>query len=85
MSGLEMAMLSMGGLGAIAALMVLGVLWVVQALVCSDDGNEVWVERPLTKTEAMRLIGNSVPKRMAMLLAQWNVRRALGPVAEAAE
>jgi DNA (cytosine-5)-methyltransferase 1 len=55
------------------------------APVLDDDGNEVWVERPLTKTEAMRLIGNSVPKRMARLLVEWNARRALGPVMEAAE
>lgn len=33
--------------------------------------------RPLTKTEAMRLIGNSVPKRMARLLAQANAAHAL--------
>ncbi|MBU8540853.1 DNA cytosine methyltransferase [Falsiroseomonas tokyonensis] len=33
--------------------------------------------RPLTKTEAMRLIGNSVPKRMARLLAEANVVHAL--------
>ena len=35
------------------------------------------VRRPLTKTEAMRLIGNSVPKRMARLLAEANVVHAL--------
>jgi DNA (cytosine-5)-methyltransferase 1 len=33
--------------------------------------------RRLTKSEAMRLIGNSVPKRMARLLAEANVRHAL--------
>lgn len=33
--------------------------------------------RPLTKSQAMRLIGNSVPKRMARLLAEANVRHAL--------
>lgn len=33
--------------------------------------------RPLTKTQAMRLIGNSVPKRMAKLLAQANAVQAL--------
>lgn len=33
--------------------------------------------RPLTKTECMRLIGNSVPKRMARLLAEANVVHAL--------
>jgi DNA (cytosine-5)-methyltransferase 1 len=33
--------------------------------------------RPLTKTEAMRLIGNSVPKRMARLLAESNAVHAL--------
>lgn len=34
-------------------------------------------DRPLTKTEAMRLIGNSVPRRPAMLLAQANARHPL--------
>lgn len=34
-------------------------------------------ERRLTKTEAMRLIGNSVPKRMARLLAEANAVHAL--------
>jgi DNA (cytosine-5)-methyltransferase 1 len=33
--------------------------------------------RPLTKTEATRLIGNSVPKRMAQLLAEANAVHAL--------
>ena len=33
--------------------------------------------RPLTKTEAMRLVGNSVPKRMARLLAEANAIPAL--------
>ncbi len=33
--------------------------------------------RPLTKTESMRLIGNSVPKRMARLMAEANVVHAL--------
>ena len=33
--------------------------------------------RPLTKSAAMRLIGNSVPKRMARLLAEANVVHAL--------
>lgn len=33
--------------------------------------------RPLTKTEQMRLIGNSVPKRMARLLAQANAVHTL--------
>lgn len=33
--------------------------------------------RPLTKTESMRLVGNSVPMRMAMLLAQANASHAL--------
>lgn len=37
------------------------------------------VRRRLTKTEAMKLIGNSVPKRMAMLLAAANVSRRLEP------
>lgn len=41
--------------------------------------------RPLTKSEAMRLIGNSVPKRMAYLLARENVVHALAePGARAA-
>ncbi len=35
------------------------------------------VTRPLTKTESLRLIGNSVPKRMARLLAQANHAHAL--------
>lgn len=35
------------------------------------------VSRPLTKTEGMRLVGNSVPKRMAMLLAGLNASHAL--------
>jgi DNA (cytosine-5)-methyltransferase 1 len=35
------------------------------------------VRRPLTKTEAMRLIGNSVPKRMARLLAEANKAHTL--------
>lgn len=52
-------------------------------VVLDDAGAEVWIERPLTKTEAMRLVGNSVPKRMAMLLAQANAPRALA--VEAAE
>jgi DNA (cytosine-5)-methyltransferase 1 len=33
--------------------------------------------RPLTKSECMRLIGNSVPKRMAYLLARENIQHAL--------
>jgi DNA (cytosine-5)-methyltransferase 1 len=40
------------------------------------------VRRPLTKTEAMRLIGNSVPKRMARLLAEANVAHALYATAD---
>lgn len=35
------------------------------------------IARPLTKTEATRLIGNSVPKRMARLLAEANAVHAL--------
>ena len=35
------------------------------------------VKRRLTKSEAMRLIGNSVPKRMARLLAQANAAHTL--------
>ncbi len=35
------------------------------------------VRRRLTKTDAMRLVGNSVPKRMAMLIAQANHVHAL--------
>ncbi len=35
------------------------------------------VRRPLTKTDAMRLVGNSVPKRMAMLIARANRVHAL--------
>ncbi|MGF7178397.1 DNA cytosine methyltransferase [Azospirillum doebereinerae] len=41
--------------------------------------------RPLTKTESMRLVGNSVPKRMARLLAQANAVHALHPSLQAAE
>lgn len=41
------------------------------------DGSAVWIERALTKTEQMRLIGNSVPKRMARLLAVANDVHAL--------
>ncbi|MBP7336915.1 DNA cytosine methyltransferase [Niveispirillum sp.] len=33
--------------------------------------------QPLTKTQAMRLIGNSVPKRMSLLLARANARHPL--------
>ena len=39
----------------------------------SQDG----IRRRLTKTESMRLIGNSVPKRMARLLAQVNAAHTL--------
>lgn len=46
-------------------------------IVTGEDGNVAYVTRPLTKTEAMRLVGNSVPKRMAMLLAQANAQHAL--------
>lgn len=41
-------------------------------VVTGTDGNVVFIERALTKTEAMRLVGNSVPKRMAMLLVRAN-------------
>ncbi|MFD2234803.1 DNA cytosine methyltransferase [Phaeospirillum tilakii] len=54
------------------------------AIVTDVTGAAVLVTRPLTKTEAMRLIGNSVPKRMALLLAQANGPRALERM-EAAE
>ncbi|MFW7268799.1 hypothetical protein ACMAUO_12620 [Gluconacetobacter sp. Hr-1-5] len=42
----------------------------------------IWIEidgkrRRLTKSESMRLVGNSVPKRMATLLAQANRVTAL--------
>ncbi|WP_372393727.1 DNA cytosine methyltransferase (plasmid) [Azospirillum sp. HJ39] len=46
-------------------------------VVTGEDGNVVYVTRPLTKTEAMRLVGNSVPKRMAMLLALANAHHSL--------
>ncbi|MFC5358204.1 DNA cytosine methyltransferase [Azospirillum himalayense] len=46
-------------------------------IVIGPDGKPEMVTRPLTKTEAMRLVGNSVPKRMAMLLAQANAVHAL--------
>jgi len=52
-------------------------------VVLDAEGREVWNERPLTKTEAMRLVGNSVPKRMARLLLECNGRASL--VMEAAE
>ncbi len=39
--------------------------------------------RPLTKTEATRLIGNSVPKRMARLLAEANAAHTLHAPAQA--
>lgn len=42
------------------------------------------VRRPLTKTEKMRLIGNSVPKRMARLLAQANAVHTLSTGSAAA-
>ncbi|NUB14133.1 hypothetical protein GAY28_16455 [Azospirillum brasilense] len=48
-------------------------------IVIGPDGKPEMVTRPLTKTEAMRLVGNSVPKRMAMLLAQANAVHALHP------
>jgi len=54
------------------------------AIVTDATGAPVLIARPLTKTEAMRLIGNSVPARMAMLLAQANGPRALARM-EAAE
>ena len=38
------------------------------------------VRRALTKTEAMRLVGNSVPKRMARLLADANAAHSLYPI-----
>lgn len=40
--------------------------------------------RPLTKSEAMRLVGNSVPKRIARLLAEANVVHALSAPRRAA-
>lgn len=46
-------------------------------IVIGPDGKPQMVTRPLTKTEAMRLVGNSVPKRMAMLLARTNAVHAL--------
>ncbi|MEC4591656.1 DNA cytosine methyltransferase [Nitrospirillum amazonense] len=48
-------------------------------------GVPVMIERPLTKSEAMRLVGNSVPKRMAMLLAQANATHTLDAPMMAAE
>ncbi|WP_049973734.1 DNA cytosine methyltransferase [Azospirillum sp. B4] len=48
-------------------------------------GEPVMIERALTKSEAMRLVGNSVPKRMAMLLAQANATHALDAPMMAAE
>ena len=45
--------------------------------VIDHDGKPVMIVRPLTKTEMMRLVGNSVPKRMAKLLALANSRHLL--------
>jgi hypothetical protein len=53
--------------------------------VVGADGRPVMVERPLTKTEAMRLVGNSVPKRIVMLLVRTNVPHALDMPSQAAE
>lgn len=41
-------------------------------LVIDQQGNILWIVRELTKTEGMKLVGNSVPKRMARLLAAAN-------------
>ena len=47
--------------------------------VCLDEnGKPIWITRPLSKTEAMRLIGNSVPKRLPKLLVSLNAQAALG-------
>lgn len=45
--------------------------------VIGADGQPVMVARPLTKTESMRLIGNSVPKRMSRLLVAANSNHVL--------
>lgn len=50
--------------------------------VLDPDGQPVWIERPLTKTEAFRLIGNSVPKRMAKLLISANSPMLFSEAAE---
>ncbi|MBP7337671.1 DNA cytosine methyltransferase [Niveispirillum sp.] len=45
--------------------------------ITGTDGRPVMITRPLTKTESMRLIGNSVPKRMARLLVAANSNHVL--------
>jgi hypothetical protein len=42
-----------------------------------DASRAKLARRALSKTDAMRLIGNSVPKRMARLLAEVNAAHAL--------
>lgn len=56
--------------------------------VIGPDGQPVMITRPLTKTEAMRLVGNSVPQWMAFVLSRANGRHPLempGRAAVAAE
>ncbi len=50
-------------------------------LVFDDNGDPVWITRHLNKTEAMRLVGNSVPRRMPMILAAANSLHMLSTVA----
>ncbi|MDB5358879.1 MAG: hypothetical protein JWO51_176 [Rhodospirillales bacterium] len=46
-------------------------------VVSFPDGKPMMIKRPLTKTEAMRLVGNSVPARMAKLMAECNAVHTL--------
>ncbi len=50
--------------------------------VIGADGRAVMLRAPLTKTQAMRLIGNSVPPRMARLLVEANDNDAWEPSLE---
>lgn len=50
--------------------------------VIGDDGKVVMLRQPLNKTQAMRLVGNSVPPRMARLLVEANAPDAFDPSLE---
>ncbi len=47
-----------------------------------DEFGRVWIDRPLTKTETFRLVGNSVPRQMGELLWRANVPQAFAEAAE---
>ncbi|GEM_PF-5703371 len=47
-----------------------------------DEFGRVWIDRPLTKTETFRLVGNSVPREMSELLWRANVPQAFAEAAE---